>query len=307
MKQFLKKITLFGIVFIVVNALIFVSLQRESFGLVTENNRTSFIENQVHTPKIIISGGSNVGYSLDSELLSKNLQQEVYNVSFSISHDYEYVLNYIASSLKKNDTFLYIPEYDQYYINNENTMSDALCVSIYNKPSTFQYLNFQQKINFLTKVPKLNILLLYKNLKHLVSNKTIMLKTDNRGDYVTHLEQSATWKKSAITRYEKYKYDHKLSNQFKNALLKAQKIAESNGAIFYISYPSIAQSQYDERFSKDLKKFYKNSGLKLIGQPETYIFSDDLIFDHPYHLTKEGRKKRTQFLTKDIQKGFTQK
>jgi len=307
MKQFIKKIIIFGIAFSAINALIFVSLQRESFGLMIENKKNELIENSGNSNRMVISGGSNVGYSLDSELMSEKLNMEVFNVSFSISHDYELVLNYIASNLKKGDTFLYIPEYDNYYINNENMMSHALCMTIYNKPSLFTHLSWTQKINFLTKVPKMNILLGYKNVKQLIAFKENKAEINKRGDYISPLNQQKTWKKSAITRYEKYTYDHKLSNHFKKALQNAQKIAESKGASFYITYPSIAASQYDVRFVEDVKEFYKNSDLKLIGKQETYIFSDDLVFDHPYHLTKEGRKQRTEFLLKDIQKELIQK
>lgn len=307
MKQFIKKIILFGIAFIAINALIFVSLQRESFQLTAENQKIAFIENPVESSKMVISGGSNVGYSIDSELLTDKLKMEVFNVSFSISHDYELVLNYISSNLKKGDIFLYIPEYDNYYINNENMMSYALCGSIYNNPALFSHLSLTQKINFLTKVPKMNILLGYKNLKHIISPQKSSLETNSRGDYITHLNQSKTWKKSVNTRYDKYKYNHKLSNHFKKVLLSVQKNVEKKGAHFYITYPSIATSQYDVRFAEDLKKFYKNNDLKLIGKAETYIFSDDLIFDHPYHLTKKGRSMRTQFLLQDIQKELIQK
>jgi hypothetical protein len=302
MKQLLKKIMLFGIVFIVINTIIFMCLQRKSFGLVTENQRVSFMENSVNSPKMIVSGGSNVGYSIDSELLTTTLGMEVFNVSFFISHDYEFVLNFIATNLKKGDIFIYIPEYDNYYITNENIMSDALCASIYNKPSFFNHLSLTQKVNFLTKVPKMNVLFMYKNMKYISANTTSVSETNDRGDNISHLNKQKTWEAITTTRYEKYNYDSKLSNLFKKALISAKKIAESKGAFFYIGYPSIAKSQYDKRFADDLKEFYKNSDLKLIGKPEIYIFSDDLIHDHPYHTTKIGRTMRTELLIKDIKK-----
>lgn len=304
MKQFFKKIILFGILFVAINAIIFVCLQRKSFGLTTENQRIAFIENPVNSTKMIISGGSNVGYSLDSEMLTDNLRMEVFNVSFSISHDYEFTLNFIATNLKKGDIFLYIPEYDNYYITNENTMSDALCASIYNKPWFFNHLSLTQKVNVLTKVPKMNVLLMYKNIKHIISNTTKISETNDRGDYISHLNKQKTWEATTITRYEKYNYDHKLSNQFKNAVLNAQKIAKSKGATFYVSFPSIAASQFDKRFTKDIHKFYKDSGINVIGKPETYIFTDNLIYDHPYHTTKKGRTMRTESLIIDIKKSI---
>ncbi len=303
MKKFLKRIGLIASVLVILNAIVFVCIQRESIGLDAENQRISFIEKPIDEPKMIISGGSNVGYSLNSELLTEKLDIETFNTSFSISHDYEFVLNYIASNLKKGDIFLYIPEYDNYYVNNENMMSHALCVSIYNSPSFFSHLSFTQKLNFLVKIPKINILLLYKNLKYLLSdtNKN-SLQTNSRGDYIHHLNKPQTWEKTAITRYEKYQYDSKLSEHFKTALLKAKKVAESNGATFYISFPLIAESQYDVRFKKDLQKFYKNTSINTIGSQENYIFHDSLIYDHPYHTTKQGREMRTQLLIEDIQK-----
>lgn len=306
MKKFLKKIALFLLIFSLVNMLIFSCIQRESIGLTTENQKIAFVETSTVAPKILISGGSNVGYSLDTEVLAKKLDRDVFNISFSISHGYEFPLNYIASNLKKGDIFIYIPEYDHYYVDNENLMSDALSASIYNTPSFFQYLSFAQKVDFITKMPKFNILFIYKNLKNIfLKNSKSALELNSRGDYIHHLNKPQTWKKTKITRYEKYDYNGKLSDHFKDQLLQAKELAMQNGASFYVSFPAIAASQYDKRFKEDVEKFYKNSSISIIGTQENYIFQDSLIYDHPYHTTRKGRTMRTELLVKDIQKLIT--
>jgi len=308
MKKFFRKIALFLIIFTLLNTIVFFGIQKESIGLSIENQKIAFVENSEVSPKMLISGGSNVGYSLDCELLSEKLNIEAYNVSFSISHGYELILNYIASNLNKGDIFLYIPEYDHYYIQNENMMSNSLGASIYNKLSLFQHLSFAQKVDFITKIPKFNILLGYKNVKHILSGKaTSKSLINSKGDYIYHLDQPQTWKKTEKTRYEKYKYDGKLSEHFKTQIIQAKKLIESKGALFYISFPAIAASQYDKRFKEDIEKFYKNTNINIVGSQGNYIFPDNLIYDHPYHTMRKGRTKRTRILAKDMQEALTKK
>lgn len=306
MKTFVKKLLLLSIVFVAANVLLFLCIQKESIGLSVEHAKIHMVENVQKKPKMIVSGGSNVGYSLDSELLTKQLNIESFNCSFSISHGYELLLSYISTHLKKGDIFLYIPEYDHYYTDNENLLSDALSASIYNNPTFFSHLSFAQKVDFIKQIPKINILLAYKNIKYLCKGKNnSSLRINARGDYIHHLDLTQTWEKSAITRYDKYHYDGKLSEHFKEFLCLAKEKAAEKGAFFYVSFPAIAASQYDERFKEDLEKFYRNTTIKIVGTPENYIFPDSLIYDHPYHTMRKGREMRTTILANDLQKVLT--
>ena len=71
-----------------------------------------------------------------------------------------------------------------------------------------------------------------------------------------------------------------------------------------VSYPSYQETSFDiskiaiQKIHKELLK----TSLSIIDSPERYKFSDTLIFNTPYHLTKKGINLRTNLLLQGIQR-----
>ncbi|QVY67213.1 hypothetical protein [Polaribacter sp. Q13] len=300
MKNFITKTFLISSLIIGVNLIFYTLLSLGNWITPIETKKASFFNNTIEKPIYVIAGSS-MGNSFDSELVSKKLNREVFNTSFTLSHKSNFVLCYITDKVKKGDIVIYGPEYDNYY-DQDNSISTAQLASIYNNSSLFKYQSFQQKIKFIYNIPKMNTLLSYRKLKSFLKPNLYndLKKYNSRGDYINQKNEKRTWTASQVSRYEKYNYNHKISEEFKKNILYAKKEVEKKGAYFFITFPPIAASEYDDRFYTDIIKFYKKTDLKLIGTPKTFVINDSLILNHPYHTTYSGTKKRSLIFTEKL-------
>lgn len=300
MKKFTTKTLLISILIISVNLIFYILLSIGNWITPIETKKANFFNNTIEN-SIYVIAGSSMGNSFDSELVSKKLNKEVFNTSFTLSHKSNFILNYITDKVKKGDIVIYGPEYDNYY-DQDNSISTAQLASIYNNNSFFKYQNYQQKLKFIYNIPKMNILLSYRKLKSFLKpNLYNDLKNYNsRGDYIHKKNEKRTWTASQISRYEKYNYNHEISKEFKKNIIRAKQEIEKKGAHLFITFPPIAESEYDDRFNTDIINFYKNTDLKLIGNPKDFVVNDSLILNHPYHTTYKGTKKRSLVFVKNF-------
>ena len=80
-----------------------------------------------------------------------------------------------------------------------------------------------------------------------------------------------------------------------------KKIKEK-GAHFFVTFPPYSISDYDTWITDDLLNFYKDTSIKLIGEPNSFVLNDTLFSNHPYHTILEGRRLRTEIFIKNARK-----
>lgn len=87
-----------------------------------------------------------------------------------------------------------------------------------------------------------------------------------------------------------------LMNNFRNQ-------TEKKGARLFISFPGYQKASYEinKRQVKRVHSELRKSKFTLLGTPEKYLMEGEMLFDSPYHLTKDGADRRTRRLIKDIQ------
>ena len=112
-KSFL--ISLF-ILFIVLNILYIYSynmlVQKKSWG--NHSYKNFLIENIKSSPRIIIDGGSNAIYSIDSNLIEKEFNKTVINISDNARYPLEYKLARIEKNAIEGDIIILALEYLHY-------------------------------------------------------------------------------------------------------------------------------------------------------------------------------------------------
>lgn len=81
-----------------------------------------------------------------------------------------------------------------------------------------------------------------------------------------------------------------------------EKQLQAKGARMVVSFPALQEASYNNaaELIKAIQKSYQDHGFSVIGTPEQYKFSNDLMYDTPYHLNTKGVQIRTQLLIQDL-------
>src|SRR5512140_975750 len=81
------------------------------------------------SPKIILVGGSNLAFGIDSRMMEDSLHVNVVNMGLYAKLGLRYMLAQVKPYIKKGDVVVVVPEYDQFYGNfadGDNTLNTAL-------------------------------------------------------------------------------------------------------------------------------------------------------------------------------------
>jgi hypothetical protein len=86
-----------------------------------------------------------------------------------------------------------------------------------------------------------------------------------------------------------------------DALNEYADYVRSKGAKVYFTYPDYAESAY-LKYKKAIyflaDQYQRKLKIEIISTPEDFVFPDSLFLDTVYHMTREGREKRTLALVR---------
>lgn len=261
-------------------------------------------------PRIIFVGASNLAFGLDSKMIEQEFKMPVINMGLHGDFGLDFILNNVRYYLGKGDIVILSIEY---YLDKIDYKTLSYAMHLYPEGEKFinynpdyymQMLKYEvsqaqhsrKKItNFL-----FDKILRLKEAKVFTTNEINSYDTliysrkafNSNGDVVSHLEQ-APLKEIRGRNFLKIEDYSKCINSL-NEFLEA---AAEKGASVYFTYPAYPKNEYEKNI-KAVKEFENqlNEGLKIkiISTPEDFVYPDSLFFDTVYHLTKEGRKQRTE-------------
>ncbi|MCX6158541.1 MAG: hypothetical protein NTY74_11245 [Ignavibacteriae bacterium] len=271
--------------------------------------KDSLLEN-VPSPRIIFVGGSNLSFGLNSQMIKDSLGLNPINTSVIASIGLIYMMENTLQYLKKGDHVVISSEYDMFFgthaYGGENLLRTVIDVS----PVTAMKLRKEQWQNIFIYLPKfsfskyipldyfpteyLNMIPAYKK-----ENLLYGLKSYNEyGDVITHWNLHNEKVQSFGTITEEFNYS--IVKEIASFNIKVKE----KGAFLYITFPGFQARSFENSKEQILKveEELRKSDFKLLGNPSRYIFSDSLLFNTPYHLTKEGADIRTNYLIEDIKR-----
>ena len=268
------------------------------------------IAESIKTPKIIFVGGSNLAFGLDTKALRENLGMPVVNMGLRAELGVDFMLNEAKSIMKKNDivvlSFEYfldlegdyalkkrisniLPKTKTFYQKNNSL---ELQTYLTNAQENYKYFLYQIKNNILQKTKTfLGKNSLNTSKPHIYSRKS----ANADGDMVAHLEEKSP-ENLEIEPILKYEYWSAIS-----AMNIFYEYAQKQQIKVFFSYPCYSETAFEQSktaillLEKDLKN---NLKIPILSVPMHFIYPNSYFFDMHYHLTRQGRKKRTEDISK---------
>ncbi|MBK0381864.1 hypothetical protein I5M32_02735 [Pedobacter sp. SD-b] len=257
---------------------------------------------QIDSNRLILIGGSNLAFGINSPLIEDNLKVNVINMGLHAGLGLAFMLNEVKPSVKKGDLIVLCLEYPLYLDDFEPDI-DLISFTQHLYPPSRNYYHFNLEEMFLANFAKFKKRFEAQTIKiDPVFNRQ---KFDKYGDDIGHLGLPGLIELRDKEHIGKLEVDKsaRLINQFNS-------VCKQKGAKLLISYVSYPKSEYkkNKKAIDDLNQLLhqKIENVPFINKPENYIFDDSLFYDTVYHLNREGRERRTTIFIKDI-KPFIQK
>ena len=257
----------------------------------------------IEEPKIILVGGSNLAFGIDSKELENILEMPVVNLGLHAGLKQHYMLEMAKAGVKADDIVIVGFEYETFY----DKKSNALCVLEtleYGK----QYYAYVEKANWFelvfTYFPTLGL----EKLRRYAGDQEIQY-------YSVYAESSFNQLGDISYLREKNVQGETLPDVAINSTLVDESIinnlnefisyVKEQGAQIYFTWPScdekiIVSSQNEiDSFAVFLEEQVNATFISDINE---YILSNELFFDTAYHLNDKGVDIRTEKLAADIER-----
>ena len=300
MALFLRRLSVFFavIILLIIIGLFLPPTPKSRYSqLFSEIKKDSLLVN-VPAPRLILIGGSNITFGLNSRLIKDSLKLNPVNAGIQMSVGALYMLDNALNYIKPGDVVILALEYSQYY-GRAAYGEEALLKTLLDIPSdNKRTLRKQQLFNIIEYVPKYSFSKF--NPDEYIFDRSEGIYTVNAfneyGDADIHWNLSP--RKIIPSGPENRKLNDDLLEEFSRFNDKLNKL----GASFFITFPCFQASSYDNSRVQieELYRKLNERSLRLLGTPERYRMADSLVFDSPYHLTKQGVDLRTRLLIGDM-------
>jgi hypothetical protein len=248
----------------------------------------------VPSPRMILIGGSNTAFSVDSQEMAQRFGMPVINMGLNVDLGLRYMLNEVKPALRDGDILLIFPEYAHFAgvpLDGESRELGTLvklcpeCISGITTPL--------QEFNVAAGLAEGIESDIFRALgkSHDPSPVYTRQAFNAWGDMVAHLDQPVpSGFAASIPRVEVSSPNPaiELLNSFYRSL-------DVDAQVFLV-YPAIPIPQYKaqkENFAELSELILSDLEIPVIGVPQDFIYAAKLFYDTSYHLNCEGREAHT--------------
>ena len=257
--------------------------------------------NSEKRPKLILTGGSNVLFGFNSEIISQRINKPVINHAIHAGYGLQYIIDdLLEQNIGQNDIIILAPEYS-HFIGNSRFGKEPLLFSLTAIPENIKLLRPQQLLNMSSFLPKFAFGRIKSFVYNLKSKQTPSISSSKKnyteysinahGDHNTH------WGLEKTT-FDNYEFTGQIDDGALEMLQDFHEKIKTVGATLIITFPSLTQSSYQlnaDTINKIYEKLVKND-FPILGHPKDYVFENTLFYDTPYHLNGKGVLKRSHLL-----------
>jgi len=254
---------------------------------------------QIGSPKIVIAGGSNIAFNIDSERVQDELKMPVVNLGLNVGLGLNFILEELKDISSENDVvFLfmtYFEDLDGLYALRKHTIEHYSQARIYHQFS----LNQEMVIHT-------------RNTRNNLRNKIVStILGSNRQNEPEFMGDESIYKRNNFNEFGDFEGHHELEPasdldqrfefqyQFWKGIEPLNSFsawADENDITVYYVFPAYPITEFQKnksvikKYEHDLRQHLQ---MEILGNPETFLFEEEYFYDTVYHLTWEGREIRT--------------
>ncbi|MCF2487357.1 hypothetical protein [Dyadobacter sp. CY347] len=304
MKRFILNITVFMLITFLA---IFTSLFWIHKEGIEDNMLAAIVDkhkllSETKSPKIILVGGSNLSFGLESAKIEDAFHLPVINSAIHAGIGLKFYFSDIKQYIRQGDIVVIVPEYSQYYSDSFYGSLELVSILFDVYPEGRKLIDKKQWYHLAKLIPTYAATKLsYQSTTKFNTRKVGVYDRksfNSRGDAYIHWslprQQVAVAKKNSP--------DDKARDESILFLKECLKFIAARNATMIVLPPVYQGSSYEnqEKLINQIFAKVQASDLPLAAEPIRYKFPDSLFYNTNYHLTKAGVDLRTSLLIEDI-------
>lgn len=255
----------------------------------------------IRSPKIIFAGGSNLAFSINSNLLEKEIGLPVINMGLHAGLGLSFILNELKFTAHEDDIIFFSVEY---FMETNGAYDLKKNAEYFYPPSQNFFISnysLEAKEYIRNKQQILQNIISHNNRNIDDDDTTIYSRKsfNDKGDITSHLNKISYASLGGFTNFTNKSWEGIIELNSFSEYAKQKKINS------FFLFPTYSLSAFNKNYraikllEEDLRKLLD---IEILGTSIDFAYPDSLFFDSIYHLNKEGREKRTRALIEIIKK-----
>jgi len=256
--------------------------------------------------RLIMIGGSNVAYGVDSKRIQDALHMPVVNAGLHASLGMKFYLSDIKPYIRQGDIVVVIPEYSQYYTDSfyGNMELVSILFDVYREG--MQQIDTKQWCHLMRFIP------FYAATKLKFSKEpsaTGPVGVYDRKAFNTYGDAYVHWTKPGIKfkAAQKAKDEDHVNPEAMQFLVDFQQYVEGKKATMFLMPPAYQSTSFaNQKLVIDrIQEAIDEKHLPLLAAPERYKLPDSVFYDTNYHLLLAGIKQRSALMIEDLRRALS--
>ncbi len=259
------------------------------------------------SPKIILVGGSNLAFGIDSKAIQDSLGLRAVNMGLYAKLGLKYMLAQVRPYIKPGDVVLVVPEYDQFYgdfANGDNTLNTALLYAPGDRIRDFMRSYSMADVVLRPRAENVRRSFLRAAASAAGvedaffppdTNPVYNRRSFNQfGDVVSHLGRRGINPDSIFVKPLPPMADFNKGTL--DDLNGISDEAREQKAHAYFLFPSYIASSYDINVAAVdslTNRLAAGMRMPILGTAKDFVYPGNYFFDTRFHLNEEGRRNRT--------------
>ncbi|CAN5172730.1 hypothetical protein BH09BAC6_BH09BAC6_15360 [soil metagenome] len=254
------------------------------------------------SPRLILVGGSNLSFGINSQLLHDSLKLNPVNTAIEASVGLKYMLDHSKSFVKKGDVVIVSPEYHQYFGNYMYGGDDLLRTVMDVSRRNYKLLSVKQWLNISPGIMSYACSKFNPN-NYFPDKKQPNMIVYKRNSFNEFGDVDAHWSQKTKRVPPISGFRGAFNTDAIAELNKFRSEIQQKGATLLVTYPAIQPRSYKNNIAQlnQVQLALCNAGFRTLGTPGRYVLPDSLFYNTFYHLIKQGVDERTRLLIHNIQ------